>query len=353
MADDFTPPRDQGPSTRWLVKSVNHIKPDQLGDVEIGVTDIVDGTPGNGDTIIYNSITQVFEFGPPHGSEIDQAEVTSDAADLFSLTHIPIDRSWNVTYNGVTQRNDVDYTIVGRTLTVTAPTDMFAAADPTYPGLLEVQYDYLLGGSTPVVYGDISFQRSNTGSATVTAPAGFVTGDVGVHVVYVLSKDGPTGGTPSGWTPLEASTVTSDGARTHYTASFWKVADDADVGATFTYGATGPDAKDTTWVFVRAAATVHDAGYAHHIQSAGASLAFPAVTADADAVVLRFGAGRQSTGPMSITISQGAAAQTDAGTSGDLVTSVSQESVTAGAVTAATADSNGACAMSCGVFVVQ
>lgn len=109
-------------------------------------------------------------FGQLHW--IDQWEITSAAVEVFETTFRPLPRSWNVTYNTHGQRYEVDYTVSGRDLTVVTAADLFANASVSFPGWLQIQYDYLIERvvteyTEPTVVG-IPWVRYPSGSTTRT-----------------------------------------------------------------------------------------------------------------------------------------------------------------------------------------
>lgn len=188
-------PDDRAPRIR-PVRTVNHVRPDYGGNVDVTgyddsdlterVTDLEARTAGHiirdegsdlpqrpwldfvGPGVTaedHDGVTRVTIPGagfPPTGGfdrKIDQFTVAGTTVSAFSLTYYAIQDSWNVTLNGVGLLDDAadpgitgDYTIDGFTLTILDPTALFAgAATQGSPWTLQVQYDRLPGLQVPVV----------------------------------------------------------------------------------------------------------------------------------------------------------------------------------------------------------
>lgn len=182
------PRRD--PFTR-LASSVTRRSPVPAGG--LGVTRlarVADRSSGNGAVGI---------FGQLHF--IDEWDVADDSDDTFRTTHEPISGSWNLSLNGLVAE-EAEYTITGRTVTITDPTDLFLGADTQgSPWLMRIQYDYRVGPD-PVPLG---IRDTNSSSANGTAhdypvPAGALAGDLVImafHTTSLLTS------TPAGWELLE------------------------------------------------------------------------------------------------------------------------------------------------------
>lgn len=104
--------------------------------------------------------------------QIDKWDVTDDATADFLTTFLAVDASWNVSLNGVSLIDGVDYSLSGRTLTALDPADLFLGADTQgTPWTLQVQYDYLSGGpAAEPTAGPIRYRSVTPGDATVFWP---------------------------------------------------------------------------------------------------------------------------------------------------------------------------------------
>src|SRR5689334_6249533 len=72
-------------------------------------------------------------------SFIDLFTLTSTGPQSLTLTNLPLDASWNVSLNGITAKNGVDYSISDVTLSLLTPVDARTG------DVLQVQYDFLTG----------------------------------------------------------------------------------------------------------------------------------------------------------------------------------------------------------------
>lgn len=167
-------------------------------------------------------------------SKIDTFSVTGTGTSTFTLTFDPVDDSWNVSCSWDLV-SGVDYTISGRTLTVTAPATTFVGASPTYPKTLQAQYDYLAGVPVPPISGGTFVASGIDGGFTggtiqFTVPA-HSAGDL---LLAAVSSTQPVT-TPTGWS---LAGVAGSGTYLHV---FYKVGAGG-ASSTFTTSAAG-----TTW----------------------------------------------------------------------------------------------------------
>lgn len=107
---------------------------------------------------------------------IDTFSVTDDSNDEFTLSFSPVSDSWNPTVNGVMLEEGVDYNMVGDTLTVLDPADLFLEADTQgTPWQLRVQYDYLVGMPSRVApqITSVRYREVAKGDATSFWPSAY------------------------------------------------------------------------------------------------------------------------------------------------------------------------------------
>lgn len=192
----FRPRRD--PLLR-LASSANRRAAVGTGSVGVaGVRRAADISPGSGSTLGI--------VGELH--QIDSFDVSDDTASTFTLTKLPIQDSWNPSLNGVMLRESVDYTISGRVLYVTDPTDLFLGADDqATPWQLRVQYDYLVGMPAPAVVAEDVYHDS--ASSPLDMDFGSEASESSVIVMAVISGGTHTFTGRGSWTLVSTHTYQS------------------------------------------------------------------------------------------------------------------------------------------------
>jgi hypothetical protein len=214
-------------------------------------------------------------------SKIDRFVVSSTAVVGYALTYVPVFDSWNISINGVTQEDSVDYTVAGRVVTF-ADSDLLRVGD-----LIEAQYDWRIAGPVTALFPEFLAATSTTGpyGTDLTLPP--VDGG-NLIVVGAQTASGDAADTPSGWTKVETA---DDGNYTHITL-FEKTSDGTETIFHLASGATtggGPPVLGGGFAIV---AAVYDSGsisaVAHSTFGGSTSYAQPRPTVPANALALHF-----------------------------------------------------------------